>query len=672
MRLFLFLSTILLCTSPSYAHAAVVVSEVLWMGSDQSSADEWIELTCVPDEETLCPVDISSWIMTSRKNSIDEPMIQIPFGYTVDEGEFLLISNYDAESSRLAIEPDFVDTSVSLPNSGLLLLLTDADGNVVDAVDDGSGKPFAGENTTGSPKASMERIDLTKPGTDPGNWRSATESINLDEGELLFATPGEPPSISFSSSSSFSSTSSLSGSGETLCTEIDPVIVIQSGQPTGDEKVTINLQADLGDAPKSTPCTWDYGDGYTSESCNPPSHSFREAGSYTITLSVPGNCSTTVTQTLDIQVRGKASNASAGSSSSARKKLGREDVVLAGAYVNAPGYMFEVGESSQEWIALHNRDVLPIRLLGWMIEYASSPKKRFSLDAMLLQPGEVQKLSAERMGFSLRNAKGIVYLRDALGEIISTIEWKDAKEGRIITPDGPESGRFRGRVLEIDALDTVTVKFEDVAHVSELLPYPSAQKISLAGIEPEMYIPLGNTDKNLLINSLKTLLKGKEIELEMSTKSEKKKDIPVMNVYLESGETLTDLLKTEIIEIFGELPTKIAHVSRMRSSRSASSQLSFASSSSFSSSASSQSIPQKIDVQNNQIIGLKSKYSTKKVIKKSSSSASSIAFTYVDVPKDSFSGTLESPETRQILLWSAIFASGAILLTFVRQKLQKN
>ncbi len=201
---------------PFVCSAQVVISEVRWAGSDISSADEWLRISCYYGEgieeiegeegiEDKCPVDISGWKLLSRKGSGEDAVIvEFPEGTII--GNTFLISNYQADRSALDEEPDLVTTSVSLPNSKLFLQLIDGSGSVIDSVDDGVGAPFAGGK---NPYLSMVRIDLGEPGTEKGNWREEErEGEEGEEGIKGIEEGEEKRSSSFSSMPSQSSTPS--------------------------------------------------------------------------------------------------------------------------------------------------------------------------------------------------------------------------------------------------------------------------------------------------------------------------------------------------------------------------------------------------------------------------------------------------------------------------------
>jgi hypothetical protein len=196
---------------PFIAKAQVIVSEVMWAGSDLSSADEWIELAGIGD------TDVSGWTLSYLNgDGVETAMVRFASGTVIGSGEYVLVANFAAAESRVAIEPDIVTTDVTLPNTKLRLLLRDASGALIDSVDDGIGAPFAGQNTS-SLKASMERIDLSIGGDIKENWRTAGVSRGFDSGAVLMrGTPGsvngEIVAIVVSSSSSTSYASSESSS----------------------------------------------------------------------------------------------------------------------------------------------------------------------------------------------------------------------------------------------------------------------------------------------------------------------------------------------------------------------------------------------------------------------------------------------------------------------------
>ncbi len=167
----------------------VVINELMWMGSAASTADEWIELWNYGGSD----VYIGGWVVWQSSGYT----ITIPYGTVLSNGRYYLIANYDddSSSSHLNIQPDLVDTAVSLPNTGLQVKLYTGPTNssvVIDTADDGSGTPLAGvNNTTAGYRWSMARKYPITDGTLASSWFTSTNiRFNWDAGSQEFGTPG--------------------------------------------------------------------------------------------------------------------------------------------------------------------------------------------------------------------------------------------------------------------------------------------------------------------------------------------------------------------------------------------------------------------------------------------------------------------------------------------------
>ncbi len=169
----------------------VVISELMWSGSTASTADEWIELYNPSD----AAIDLAGWALTYRRGDEDKVMFVLDAA-VIPAGQTFLIANYAAnhKNSLLAVEPQRVDSAVSLPNTKLLLHLYDGDpqagGQLIDMADDGRGAPFAGDSAS---KSAMVRIAFDQPGDQPESWATATEQSGWDAGASELGTPGAIP-----------------------------------------------------------------------------------------------------------------------------------------------------------------------------------------------------------------------------------------------------------------------------------------------------------------------------------------------------------------------------------------------------------------------------------------------------------------------------------------------
>lgn len=177
----------------------VVFSELMWMGSTASSADEWVELYNRSDSE----VDLAGWTLTRLADDGEVPMLQIG-KFKLPPGNVLLIANYSPEDSRstLAVKPQVVDAAISLPNTKLQLRLYDGDplagAQLVDVADDGSGAPLAGDSQL---KKAMVRVLFDADGSVATSWATAQEASGWDEGAIEQGTPGLiPPHLRSASS----------------------------------------------------------------------------------------------------------------------------------------------------------------------------------------------------------------------------------------------------------------------------------------------------------------------------------------------------------------------------------------------------------------------------------------------------------------------------------------
>lgn len=178
------------------------ITEVCWMGSEVSTADEWLEIAAIPQmtgSVLTQPLNLDGWTVSTVKDGTETVLARFTSAHSIASGGYLVIANFSASQSRLRSDPALVASSMSLPNTKLLLRLRNAAGELMDEVDDGIGVPFAGANPSGGIKASMERVSIRMPGTMQQNWRAATTQRGLDSIATLHATPGyengtiEPP-----------------------------------------------------------------------------------------------------------------------------------------------------------------------------------------------------------------------------------------------------------------------------------------------------------------------------------------------------------------------------------------------------------------------------------------------------------------------------------------------
>lgn len=131
---------------PLFAHAAVRINEVAWMGTPTSSTAEWLELFNTDG----APVNLSGWRIESSTGS---PSIKLTG--TISAGGYYLLERTRATNIP-GLTADQVYTG-SLANTGATLTLYDAASSTTDTVVGGTNwADIGGDNTT---KNTAQRTD---------------------------------------------------------------------------------------------------------------------------------------------------------------------------------------------------------------------------------------------------------------------------------------------------------------------------------------------------------------------------------------------------------------------------------------------------------------------------------------------------------------------------------
>ncbi len=514
-----------------------VISEVMWAGSDQSSSDEWFELalpSCDVNEGSCEDWNLGGYTVTYVKSTgIETVMMTFPPDFMIEPGQYLIISHFVADVSRLLSEPAFVATSMSLLNSGLRLILKDLSGTVIDEVDDGIGAPFAGANPSApNPKASMERIDLLVTGALKENWRTATTSTGLDEGSIMLATPGSKNGTSeaqssapSSSSSSFASSeffvssgvivsSATSESSSSCSSDLSVDILLQSGEYSGTEKVTLNVEAvAISGTLFGSTCFFDFGDGYRSDSCNPPVHSYIESGNYILNLELKNQCGNTLIQSRTVTVLpDQNQSVSSGVVPGTTQAFDDARMIISGILPNP-----DEKDTDREWIELRNLEDHEVSLAGWHLAVGEKTVRRFPFEAVRsIAPLTSLRLYQSETGISFTNAAGKVELINPQGIAVSSVRWQAAEEGRVYRSDSFKSGSLQGVIGNV--VDTANMRIEFDVPSSRLIGESTAlvRLIGILDFDPAKNSELLRIHSNAY-EMIRTLLENKKVELFFDT-----------------------------------------------------------------------------------------------------------------------------------------------------------
>lgn len=156
----------------------VVINEVMWMGADGNSDDEWIELRNMKDEV----IDITGWKIDGAGSGTKS----VALNGVIDPGGFFIVTKLAADKTAIsdATVIDMPASSLSLLNGGEQLVLKNADGDVVDSTP--PEKWPAGKD--GATRHSMERDDPPGDGFSADVWHSCEDESGNDE--TLWDTEG--------------------------------------------------------------------------------------------------------------------------------------------------------------------------------------------------------------------------------------------------------------------------------------------------------------------------------------------------------------------------------------------------------------------------------------------------------------------------------------------------
>ncbi|MBL7155058.1 MAG: lamin tail domain-containing protein [Candidatus Portnoybacteria bacterium] len=239
----------------------VVINEIAWMGTDISTADEWIELKNTTEGE----IDLTGWTLKAVDGT---PEITLS-GTIAAHGYFLLERTDDSSVPDVAADQIYTGP---LGNSGENLELRNAENNLIDSINCSEGW-LAGDNTT---KQTMEKTDT--------GWQTS-----LDVG----GTPKALNSIGAEAPPEDGETGEPSGEEPEVEGWIPPTVVNQPPIADAGPDITalvnqeISFDGFLSYDPDNDTLTyfWNFGDGAT-ETEEKAGHIYLFAGQYIVTLMV--------------------------------------------------------------------------------------------------------------------------------------------------------------------------------------------------------------------------------------------------------------------------------------------------------------------------------------------------------------------------------------------------
>ena len=162
----------------AFGSSDIIINEIAWMGTEKSTADEWMELYNSNDS----PVSLDGWILKSATGTLEIALKGI-----IPAKGFYLLERTDDDTIP-GISADLI-YSGALKNSGESIGLYSNLANLVDSAFYPDGWP-AGDNQT---KQTMERTDLSgwQNSQDQGGTPKAENSIIIKAEEKIEKTTEE-------------------------------------------------------------------------------------------------------------------------------------------------------------------------------------------------------------------------------------------------------------------------------------------------------------------------------------------------------------------------------------------------------------------------------------------------------------------------------------------------
>ena len=172
-------------TSTPAGFLRVIISEVAWMGTGASTADEWIELYN-PGTTT---VDLAGWVLRADDTT---PNITFPSGKTIPPGGYFLLERTD-DNTVIDVTADYIYTG-ELSNSFEVLRLYDPSNRLIDTANSNGGSWPAGSTTT---LGTMERRGVVADSdtawftnVNPASWTKHDARGTGSTSYLIRGTPG--------------------------------------------------------------------------------------------------------------------------------------------------------------------------------------------------------------------------------------------------------------------------------------------------------------------------------------------------------------------------------------------------------------------------------------------------------------------------------------------------
>ena len=270
--------------APTAAHAAVVISEIAWMGTVASANAEWIEL----QNTDTAAVNLSGWTIVS---STGAPSISLT-GSIAGSGFYLLERTSDATVSGIAADQIY---SGALSNAGSTLTLKNVSGAVEDSVVGGTDwQLIGGDNTTKQTPQKTSSGWVTAEATPKAV--NATVSASTTTSPIASSTDTTTPQVSIGGTA-LVNTPAVANPIPKIYIAAGPGRIVASGATVPFEA---RVYDDQGTLREDVRIVWSFGDGDT-KTGRRTEHAYRVPGTYLVVINATTGASS-VSSSLTVRV----------------------------------------------------------------------------------------------------------------------------------------------------------------------------------------------------------------------------------------------------------------------------------------------------------------------------------------------------------------------------------
>lgn len=195
------------------SYGDVIINEIMWMGSEASSKDQWIELRNTTDRD----IDIGKWTIENASNG---GVVNIPANMTLPAGDFFLLAQFNDSNPQMSAlnvtvhhNPNIAFKLSYIDNGEVIL--KDANSNAIDRTPEAlSSRWPAGGYAKGTYNSMQRKLNSETSGTSTYSWSGCEINILSDSSLEIMkvywkevyrdshcGTPGHPNLLQESSSS---------------------------------------------------------------------------------------------------------------------------------------------------------------------------------------------------------------------------------------------------------------------------------------------------------------------------------------------------------------------------------------------------------------------------------------------------------------------------------------